>query len=152
MKKVITLVGVLVCFFVFVVVCPGYAIHAGAMNWAYLCTSDDGSVFYYDMGNIKTSDGIVRTWIKDILSEESRNELIVESDYAEWVPRAHHAVHYAEINCRENKVRALEMTFYDVNGKYLYVCSDDDLHTWEPLSPSSVADSWREKLCPAAKK
>ena len=152
MKRIRILVVAFICFFAFVGVSPWYAGHAGAADWAHLCTSEGGSVYYYDRGDVKSSDGIVRARVKDILSEESRNELIVESDYAEWVPRAHHAVHYAEINCRENKVRALEMTFYDVNGKYLYVCSDDDLHTWEPLSPSSVADSWREKLCPAAKK
>jgi hypothetical protein len=123
----------------------GYAEVWGA-DWKYFFEDREGMLFYDVTSITRSSENIVRVWIKREYNPIGLTYMLKE--HGRRYVNLSHSVGLEEINCSNKKKRNLSLKFYSKDGKVLYSsCRESE---WHDIISNQFGDVWSEyekKLC-----
>ncbi len=96
-------------------------------------------MYFYDVSSIKrSSEGIVRVWIKVLYTEEGVNYMV------KLLGRKYETLSYAivlfEYRCGDKEKQIVPITFYSEDGKVL-ISADHRTTNWNFISPDSIDEA-----------
>lgn len=102
-------------------------LNAWGADWREFAEATTG-VFYYDQANVVSSpEGFKRVWIHNVTRRETN---------------------LIELDCKEGKYRVLDRVEYDEANRIKARHDYYDNPTWLNISPRSVPESLRDRVCP----
>lgn len=107
-----------------------------AAEWVKLTSDDRGLVQYYDPASVKRSG----TLVQYLSRADGRNARLDEDEPVL-------SISLEEIDCPGARLRPIEITDYDENGRQVdYFDMSDEAH-WFDIVPESIAARKRERFC-----
>ncbi len=121
----------------------GYAEAWGA-DWKYIGKAYQG-MYFYDAGSMRrSSEGIVKVWIKVLYTEEGVNYMV------KLLGRKYETLSYAiilfEYRCGDKVKQIVPIAFYSGDGKVL-ISADNRTSDWNSMSPDSIDEALYKILC-----
>ncbi|HQH04558.1 MAG TPA: hypothetical protein PLZ82_04070 [Smithellaceae bacterium] len=120
-------------------------------NWVKYGEDKDNNLYFYKKigSNDKTEyKGIRRVWLKLVYTDKGRkNELQFRRDNefpTEGLEKLSHALSLFEIDCEKLSFQTNSFSYYNMVGEKIY---DDDTADSGNISPDSLLDLLREKVC-----
>jgi len=120
-------------------------------NWVKYGEDKDNNLYFYKKigSNDKTEyKGIRRVWLKLVYTDKGRkNELQFRRDNefpTEGLEKLSHALSLFEIDCEKLSFQTNSYSYYNMVGEKIY---DDDTADSGNISPDSLLDLLREKVC-----
>jgi hypothetical protein len=133
---------------VIIVVALSFFLKAPAANsadWQYYETARNGDSFFYDTGNVTSSNGILKIYQKEAYLENTlfrlRDRLGPKySDLTE-------IVNLIELDCPNERSKIKSITYYDSDGKAIET-RDKVSSEWTPVSQKLELNRLYELCCP----
>jgi hypothetical protein len=119
---------------------------ADSADWQYYDMARNGSSFFYDSGNVTTSNGIVKVYQKEAYHENALFRLRerLGPKYSDLTD----IVNLLEIDCPKERARIQSVTYYDSDGKVIET-RDKGGADWTPVSQKSELSRLCELCCPS---
>lgn len=112
-------------------------------DWSLYASDKDGS-YYLDAQSItRPSKNIVRVWEKWNFTEKGVMHLLEK--FGEKYQNLSHTIFLNEVDCIEKKLRNLSLTYYDKEGKVMWV--HEKSSEWQFLIPESRGEYLYEIIC-----
>ena len=119
----------------------------GSSDWVEYLRTNSGDILSYDKDNIKhATKDIVQVWVKDVLSNERRKNLIDYHKYVNNIETLSHYVSLNEIDCKKRMYRSLSVSGRDTDGNDLFSSSDDNSQ-WNRIPSKSAWDTLQKTVC-----
>jgi hypothetical protein len=119
----------------------------GSDDWVEFSRTNQGDIASYDKVSLRQiRKDIVQVWVKDVLSDERRRNLIDYHKYVNNIGKLSHDVSLNEIDCKKMMYRSLSITGRDADGADLFSSSDDNSN-WNRISHNSMWDTLQKAVC-----
>ena len=149
MKKIISNIFLLLLAFFIIAGCD-----SGSSDWVKYKNDNDGNVYSYNKGNIKTDSAnqTVQVLAKEVYSDAGKTiELQARIkdglSIGEYDKFSYKTCLY-EIDCKKQKISVLSISHYDKDGKVIYSGGDTDKRKWFDINPDSTGDTLQKEVCP----
>jgi len=122
----------------------------GASEWEEFKTLR-GNVYSLKTGIKYTTNAIAQVWVKTVYSDIGRERQIQYmkkqglSTEKEWL-KLSDRLSLVEVDCKQEKIRVLYLTYYDADGGILHNQSSSEAE-WRSIVKDSTFDVLRKKVC-----
>jgi hypothetical protein len=119
----------------------------GSSDWVEYFRTNSGDILSYDKDRINNvTKDIVQVWVKDVLSNERKNNLIDYHKYVYNIEMLSHYISLNEIDCKKRMYRSLSVTGRDTDGNDLFSSSDDNSQ-WNRIPAKSGWETLQKTVC-----
>ena len=116
---------------------------AWGANWKLYSETDFFSS-YYDRETVnRTSENIVRVWVKEVNTEKGMTDMV--NRFGEEFKNCDHIKKLYEIDCTEKRIRILSSAAYSRAGEV--IISDDSPSKWISIMPKSEGEALHKTVC-----
>ena len=118
-------------------------VQAGRPVWKFYAENEEGW-FVYDIQNLThPSRDIVRVWTKSVYLDKGMGPVVKKIGKGYENPS--YTIRFQEIDCKDEKMRLLSVTYYSQDGEVLKTFKQESL--WRSISPGSIDEKLYQRVC-----